>query len=529
MKKILYIIGLAFIIYSCQNFEEIPEASEPISITITNEEPVCLSLGIQKSINFYLHSPNTLLNLDNIPQQIELLSDSSCFKLINVEHVQNNDTPEVKNALYRAIIEDTQISLSYDKMANLMLNTIDDSGQPIQILSNAFEVIGVGLKTLPETGLPRIAIKTPNAQPIKSKEEYLSGCRFTLINTNNTISSLQEMKIKGRGNTTWGAPKKPYKIHFDKKVTLFGEPASKKWVLLANHYDKSLLRTDLAFWMAKTFGQFDYVPNFHFADLILNGAYVGTYQFGDNLEIDTHRVNVGKDGFLLEIDGRAEEPEIFFRVEHIARPITIKEPDVEIGNNDYKYVVDYLTKADAALFSDDWLDEKKGYKSLIDIQSFAEWYLMMEITKNNDAAFFSSCYMNLTRNGKLKMGPLWDFDISLGGYPFGYEYVNEPEGFQIKTSAVPWFTQLFKDPAFVEIVKQRFNSYYNNQDKIIAHIETSASTIKQSAIANNTIWGALGDKKYTTTEAEQAYSEQEYLKQWVVARLEWLKQAFDKM
>lgn len=124
-----------------------------------------------------------------------------------------------------------------------------------------------------------------------------------------------------------------------------------------------MIRNDLAFWMADKFGKFDYVPRFHFVDLILNGKYNGPYQLGDQLKLGKNRVNVGDGGFLLEIDSKAASDEITFKVPHIGQPINIKEPDVVIGDENYNYVTEYLNRVDAVLFSDNWLDENTGYKT----------------------------------------------------------------------------------------------------------------------------------------------------------------------
>lgn len=381
------------------------------------------------------------------------------------------------------------------------------------------------------TGLPLLILNTGNNAPITSKEVYVEGSSATILNTDGQVDYYGGMKVKGRGNSTWGQPKKPYKMKFDKKQSFFGEPSDKEWVLLANHFDKSMIRSDVAYWMATNFGQFDFVPHFHFVDLMLNGKHNGLYQLGDQLKIGKNRVNVGDDGFLLEIDAKAAAEDITFNVSHIGQKINIKDPDVVVGDDNYNYVVDYVTRADAALYASNWLDEENGYKSLIDMQSFVEWYLMMEITKNSDAKFYTSCYMNLSRSGKLKMGPLWDFDISCGGYPselWGNESVNQTSGFHIKNAS--WINRMFDDPAFVAAVKDRFNVYYNNKSQIISYIEEVAAINQRSVIANNKIWGKLCDKNSSDADVLAAYSEQvDFLTTWLSDRLDWLKSQYDEM
>ncbi len=382
-----------------------------------------------------------------------------------------------------------------------------------------------------KTDLPVVMVNTPNCEPILSKETFIPGATMSVYDSGKTYE--YQCNVKGRGNSTWRKPKKPYKIKFENKQSLYGEPKDKEWVLLANYYDKSMLRNDVAFWMASNIGKFDYVPRFHFVDLILNWQYNGTYQIGEQLKIAKNRVNVGDDGFLLEIDGKAASDEVTFKVENIYMPINIKDPKVVPGDANFNYVKDYVSRADAVLFSDNWLDETAGYKSLIDMQSFVEWYLIMEITKCCDARFYTSCYMNLSRNGKLKMGPVWDFDISLGGFPARKSedmYLNDPENFYVKDSTGSWIERLFQDKEFVLSVKDRYNDYYSRKGEILAHIERVAIQNKNSAILNNKLWGVLTYRQRSAADVESAYFEEiAYLKRWLSTRMDWLKSAFDAM
>ena len=159
-----------------------------------------------------------------------------------------------------------------------------------------------------------------------------------------------DVKIKGRGNSTWAMAKKPYALKFDEKISLLDEPKDKSWVLLANYADKTSLRNQTAFYMG-SISNLDYTPRFHFVDLMLNGRYNGTYQLGEKIKISKDRVNVGDDGFLLEIDAKAGADEITFYTNHLNHPVNIKDPDVEVDDENYNYIKDYVITAEDALFS----------------------------------------------------------------------------------------------------------------------------------------------------------------------------------
>lgn len=251
-----------------------------------------------------------------------------------------------------------------------------------------------------------------------------------------------EVQIKGRGNTSWEMPKKGYRLIFSSKISLFGETKEKSYVLIANYADKTMLRNVTAFYMS-SISSLDYTPKMHFVELMLNGKYHGTYLLGDKLSISDSRVNVGKDGFLLEVDSKATVDDITIRVPHISFPINIKEPD-DILPSDSKYIQlsNYLLEIDSVLYSKSFLDKETGYKKYIDIGSFVDWYLINEISNNKDARMQTSCYMNLRKGDKLKMGPVWDYDIAFGN--INYSSNKDVEGFYIKYAE--WFVRMYGDP-----------------------------------------------------------------------------------
>lgn len=328
------------------------------------------------------------------------------------------------------------------------------------------------------------------------------------------------IKIRGRGNSSWlFADKKSYRIKCDEKISVFGEHKDKDWVMIANYFDKTSLRNITAFYMG-TLSILDYTPHFHFVELMKNGKYHGQYLFGEKLKINGHRVNVGDDGYLLEIDERAvDEGATYFRVKHLKQPVNIKDPDMTIDSEPYQYIKKFISTADSVLFSDSFSDKSNGWQKYMDMDSFVDWYLINEIARNGDAVLYTSCYMNMKRNGKLKMGPIWDFDVAFGNNtnPNVYPY----EGFYIKNST--WYERLFEDPAFVSRVKERFAYFYSKKDQIINEINENARYLRYSVVEDNNKWGYF----YTPTFANNDvwgnyYNEVTCFKQWLINRFEWL-------
>ena len=378
------------------------------------------------------------------------------------------------------------------------------------------------------TGLPVLWIETEEKKEVISKDSYIDA-HFTLIEDVATRSAGEvikvEGKIKGRGNSTWAAAKKPYRIKFNSSVSLLDEPKDKSWVLLANYMDKTMLRNSTAFYMG-SISNIEYTPKSHFVEVMMNGRYNGTYQLCDHLKISPDRVNVGEDGFLLEIDGKTEFDDIIFNVEHIENSVSIKDPDVAIGDENYHYIRQFLHDADAALFSEKFTDSEHGWQKYLDINSFVDWYLINEITKNLDAVFTTSCFMNLKRGDKLKMGPLWDFDLAMGNV-YNSD-VSSPEGLWVIKSQ--WYSRLFQDPVFVAKVKERFNYFYSRQNDIFNEINLNAQYLRYSVRENDYKWNILYSSIGPNTDVWGNYTnEVQHIKVWLTQRFENLKKEFSRL
>lgn len=377
------------------------------------------------------------------------------------------------------------------------------------------------------TGLPVMWIETENRTSITSKEDYINAT-YRLEEDLGKITK-GTMKIKGRGNSTWyTAPKKPYALKLDEKTSLLGEAKDKSWVLLANYFDMTMLRNRLAFYMGYI-SNLDYTAKAHFVEVMLNGKYNGTYQLCEKLKIGKNRVNVGDDGFLFEIDSRApSEGDPYFSVTHLPTVVNIKDPDVTIGDDNYNYAQDYLAVADNALFSDSFTDPVNGWQKYMDLDSFVDFYIINEIAKNGDVCcFYTSCYMNLKREGKLKMGPIWDNDNSYGKSET--PEMHPVEGWYLKETE--WYTRLFQDPAFVNRLKERYSYFYSKKDDIMMDINENANYLKYAVNENNARWGTL----YSTTISfsynvwGSYQNEVQYLKDWLSQRMDWLNTEINKL
>jgi Spore coat assembly protein len=382
------------------------------------------------------------------------------------------------------------------------------------------------------TGLPMMTITTDGLQEVTSKEEYI-GANIVLREDVKTRAAGDvveaRVNIKGRGNSSWKYAKKPFRLKFDEKISLLDMHKDKSWVLIPNYNDKSMLRNSMAFYMS-SISNIDYTPENHFIDLTFNDKYWGTYLLCEKLKIAKHRVDVGNDGFLFEIDFRCvdEADARYFSVPHLECVVNIKDPDVEYSDANFRYAKDFVNKADKALFSNNFTNPSTGWQAYMDMDSFVDFYLIQEISKNLDGALYTSCYMHLARGGKLKMGPMWDMDIAFGNINQANQTCYDPKGFYIKDTK--WYARLFKDPAFVKRVKERFNYFYRRQNDILANINADAQYLRYSAQENDDVWHLLNVWTWSNHNIWGSYqNEVQDLKVWFTTRMEWLKTQFDKM
>jgi NOL1/NOP2/fmu family ribosome biogenesis protein len=381
------------------------------------------------------------------------------------------------------------------------------------------------------TGLPILYVNTSGVA-IDSKEDYVEGVSSIVGGTNYPSFQDLEMKIKGRGNSTWWQGgiwgKKPYQIKFGDKTEVLNMPKDKKWVLLAELSDKSLIRNKIAREIANI-SRFDYVPQAEYSEVFINEQHVGTYLIGQKVEESKNRVNIGDTGYLIEIDtdanGRIETDDVYFRSSQWSSRyedgvFNIKEPSLEYDSEEFNLIKDHVNDFEKALFGNNFKDPDLGYRSFIDLPSFIDWFLVNEISKNQDARSYSSIYFNYIPGEKIKMGPVWDFDLAFGNVD--YSNAENPEGFWIKENL--WFKRMFEDPYFSDLVNTRFNYYENNLSSILSKVDEFENYLSKSQKKNFEIWDILSKDVWPIPVKYDTHREYvEYLKNWIDTRMLWLK------
>lgn len=383
------------------------------------------------------------------------------------------------------------------------------------------------------TGLPTLWAET-NGRSLKEANYYYKGT-FSLVDNvgydgngslpetsgrimaQGSLRYYTKMSNRPGGETEWG--KNDYRLTFSSAVSLLDMPSNTDWELNPNVHDITMLHNQTAFYLSKI-SKLEYTPRFRYVDLMFNGRYYGTYMLGDYLSVGSTRINVGSDGFILSIGSNTSGST--FTTGHLEQPVSILAPTSQ-PTSVVNYIAGIVRDAESALFSSSFADESYGWRYYMDEASFVDWYLINEIAKNQSGAFQSNCIMNYKRGGKLKMGPVWDFEKA-----FGNAGSTRATGFVIKD--VSWYKRLFKDPAFVAKVKERFDYYFNHQEDILKSINENAQYLKYAIQEDNTKWDTFTSYASSDADTWVLYQGQvSSMKSWLTERMRWLKEQFDAM
>lgn len=360
-------------------------------------------------------------------------------------------------------------------------------------------------------------------------------------------------KIKVRGNTSKKLAKKSYTVKFNDKLSFFGLDSGKKWNLLATAYEKSLLRTPLGFLYAQTLG-LPYTSQFHISEVWINEVYTGVYVLIEPVQEGKNRVDINLENgdFLLECNTiRTEEGVTYIKTKNGLRFET-NEPE-EPSKEQKAAIVAWLNEAEEAIVS----MEHEAYEKYIDIDSFVNYYIFEELTKNVDFGRLSTRYF--CKDGKLYAGPPWDMDLTMGNVSTThteniYKTYNNLPGYGTGTGKstegfwacdVNWYRWLCKDDYFMKLVVKRWNEMLPETWNLVQETEDKISRIDYLLTAYQTNFernylskkeGGAGWKlkkqellidydKPQATYTEHA----EYLRQWVTERISWLDSSFNSI
>jgi len=375
------------------------------------------------------------------------------------------------------------------------------------------------------TNLPTLYINLDDGKRKRdiTKEQYIPGT-YTLVVEDGVGIYDEPLEIKGRGNYSWTFQQKPYTIKLGKKADLLGMGPARTWVLVTTYSDKTLMRNYLTLNLAVDIG-LQYSVEAKYVDVYINGEYNGLYVLTEKIQIHDERVDINEytEGlFEIEVDWRHNyDCEYCIKLNSGAHVMYKQAEAEDIGEERkkelYKEFRLFLTTVDKSM--------RKGYREFskyIDIPSFVDWYIVNEFVKNFDSGFTTSCYCYI-KNGKLYMGPPWDYDTCMGNQ--NVATCLYPDGYHVRYS--PWFSMLMDDPVFFRKVRERWTELRNAGvfDKFLSDIlEIPKTMIAQSEQKTHQLYkhklksrDLRGDLSLYTFEDEV-----DYLYNWVKKRIEWL-------
>ena len=423
----------------------------------------------------------------------------------------------------------------------------------------------------PEIGkiIPHVQINTLNKEivdePKISSKMIITKDSMILYDGNIGIeyrgSSSQLFDKKSYGFETWDEENE------DMDYPLLGFPEEEDWIFYGPYSDKTLIRNKLIYDLSNQIGR--YASRTKFCELTINNQYMGVYVFMEKLKRDKNRIAIKKlenddldsinisGGYIIKIDKSDDEngeqvyndfnafisnykpnyatyQSIWFNYEY-------PKPK-DIHNEQKQYINSYFDNFEKALSGINFKDSLSGYRKYIDVGSFIDFFILNELSNNLDG-YRLSTYLHKNRNEKLKIGPIWDFNLSFGNgnYCNGDKYDTWTYKFNETCSddfwLIPfWWEKLLEDPYFVNKLKERWNELRKKElsdENIFQMIQNYISILKNESGAvyrNYSKWNVIGKYLWPNNYVGNSYeSEIDYLIKWISKRNNWLDKSINEL
>lgn len=338
------------------------------------------------------------------------------------------------------------------------------------------------------SAIPELTITTtdPSIVEIPSKDYYLEGT-LAVNGRGGYEDYTGKTEIKGRGNSTWGYPKKPYRLKLNKKTEICGLGKAKNYVLLANHLDPTLMLNSVAFKIGRLL-ELPFTNHAIPVDVVLNGIYKGSYLLTEQIEVKENRVDLDENNSVMwELDSYwDDEPK--FKSTAFNLPVMVKDPDLTTEQFEY-------WKKDFNAFTTQFAKEPlegNSYVDMIDIESVAKFLITFNLVHNMEINHPKSVFLHKEGNGKYVMGPIWDFD-----WAYDYEGTSNHFGryntplFSSSMNGVgtAFFQRFLQDSRVKAIYKRTWQDFKNNKlDALLQYVDDYAVMLKPSVERNSELW-----------------------------------------
>jgi subtilisin-like proprotein convertase family protein len=420
-----------------------------------------------------------------------------------------------------------------------------------------------------ESNLPIVTINTNGIDiPDEPKIDAVMGIIDNGAGQINHVSDLPNgydgnIGIELRGNYSQGLPQKPYNFETrdnsgqSADAAILGMPAEHDWCLIATYNDKVFMRNALAYQLFAQMG--NYAARTRFCEVMLNGSYQGIYLLAEKIKRDNNRVDIAKldpdentgpevtGGYILKSDYWTDQDSWqlqFHPPDHPERDVRLvyEYPKPEaISDPQKQYIQGFINNMETALYGDNFADPANGYAKYLDTDSFIDYFIVNELSRNIDGFrkswFFSKDKdESIAGTGKLRAGPVWDFDWAwkdIWSCPIfeatdGSGWAHQINDCDPDVASNGWYFRLLQDPAFANRLRCRWESFrstFMSNGALNDYIDQTAGLLDEAQARHFGKWGNLGVNT-GTPEVEQdpaTFAGQiAQFKDWVSRRLEWL-------
>lgn len=378
------------------------------------------------------------------------------------------------------------------------------------------------------TNLPTVSIHTEdNVVPFDKETDIPS--QLTIISGNGTQLLSEAGSTRERGNYSRTFPKRPYRIKFDAKQNVLDAPAkAKKWTLINNYGDKTLMRNLLAFHLSRLL-EMPYTPYGTAVDVFLNGEYKGCYQLCDQIEVNKKRVNITEmtpednsgdaltGGYLIEVDAYAEDEASWFRSDYNTR-VTIKSPDEdEITTQQKNYIRNYYSKME------------KNWRTYLDTDTYLRHFIVGEMSGNTDT--YWSVYMYKQRgDDMIHTGPVWDFDLAFENDNRTYPINNHSQWVFQYGSVEGYMRTLTNSIINDNTTRAKLISIWDearhnglDEESLLAYVDAMSEQLSRSQELNFTRWPIMNEYVHQNPVIWGSYqAEVNNVKNYIKNRITWI-------
>lgn len=512
MYRFLVLIAMLFTLVSCNGVANSPDAPQTEDGTVISAEESDTdtdSAPEEFIFESFYEAKKALFNVEELVGNTELYEEEALNEFIEIRREMNtavgkNDFDQAKAEYYYTLLSEAKSNLKYK-----------------------------------QGDIPRVYIKTQGGNG--TVDWGYRSCDVVIVSAADEKYKVTEgeAEISLRGNSTSSAPKQPFNIRFSEKVSVLGMDKGKRWVFLANMYDKSLMRNYIAYYLGDKMG-LPYTSKCRYADVYIDGEFKGNYTILEPVTDGKSRVDIDTSNYeyIFEVDMNRGSCAFYIDRPKVGQRFGVIRPH-EVTEDDKMVITEFFDLMENALLTHDM----SKYSKYIDVDSFVNMYIHSELTKSIDVYDFSTKYF--LKDGILYAGPIWDYDLAMGNVSSTcaeekyYIYCNN-EGYGTGSGDTAdgvwmdnyWFHELLQDPEFCALVVKRFDEVYPILENLYADNELGENVIDwlldnygASFLRNYDEAGWDINRQYSglaKNEQLPYLDEVEWLRDWLKRRVEFL-------